>query len=81
MRVEADISWSACVFKATYYGAANDVPWYVTDHDWNDHYVRVAGEIRAELVYNFQHTELEDGLEELTLLGLEQLKPRMKRVS
>lgn len=77
VRVEADISWSGCVFKATYYGAADDVPWHVTDHDWNDHYVRVAGEIHAELVYSFQHIELEDGLDELTLLGLEHLQPRV----
>lgn len=79
--VEAVVTWSACVYKATYYAAAERVPWYVIDHDWNDHYVRVQGEIRVELAYHFQKIELEDGFDELNLQGLTQLPPRRKAAS
>lgn len=70
--VDALVTWSACVFKGDFYGAEEGVSWHVTDHDWNEHYVRVSGEISVELVYHFQHTELQDEIDELTLEALVQ---------
>lgn len=52
-RVSAVVHWSGCVYKPTYYGAPDDVPWTVTDANWNDHYVRVAGELETELIFDY----------------------------
>jgi hypothetical protein len=51
--VTAAVAYSACVYKSTYYAASETVSWRIVDPDWNDHYVRVAGEFTAELVYHF----------------------------
>ena len=73
VRVSASITYDACVFKATNYGAPETVSWYVTDHDWNDHYVRVEGEFTGELVYHFTIIEGENRTDGLDLVELIQL--------
>lgn len=73
IRVEADVEWEACIFKADYYSAPDDVPWEVIDADWNDHYVRVSGTIRAELSYHYGADHGSQVIDDITLQGLEQL--------
>lgn len=51
-RISATITYEAAMHKADYYGAADDVRWWVVDEDHNDHYVLVQGEVDVELIVN-----------------------------
>ncbi|WP_143542963.1 hypothetical protein [Rhodococcus sp. NCIMB 12038] len=75
VRVEVDVDWEACVFRADYFGASSDVPWHVIDHDWNEHYVRVSGRLRAELTYHYVADHGSQDVDDITLQGMEQLSP------
>lgn len=48
------------------------MPWEVIDVDWNDHYVRVGGTIRAELTYHYGDDHGSQALDDVTVQGLEQ---------
>ncbi|MGF7123278.1 hypothetical protein J2X34_003707 [Rhodococcus sp. BE178] len=73
VRVEADVEWEACVYRADYSGASDDVPWNVIDTDWNDHYVRVSGTLRAELIYHYVADHGAQTVDDLAIQGMEQL--------
>lgn len=69
-RVFAVVHWSGCVYKPTYYGAPDDVPWTVTDANWNDHYVRVAGELETELIFDYTVIPGEESPDAFTLIRI-----------
>ena len=71
--VTATITYSACVYKSTYYSAPDSVGWHVADPDWNDHYILVRGEFTGELVYHFTIIDGYDRTEGLTLEELIQV--------
>jgi len=73
VRVTATADWSACVYKPTYYGAPSTVSWDVVDHDWNDHYVRVAGQLTVELVYEFTAIPHDESPAAFVLTGMSAL--------
>jgi hypothetical protein len=73
VHVTATITYDACVLKSTYYGAPDNVSWHVTDANWNDHYVLVAGEFTGELVYHFTIIEGENRTDGMDLVELIQL--------
>lgn len=73
VHVAASITYDACVFKSTYYSAPETVSWHVTDGDWDDHYVRVAGEFSGELVYHFTVVEGENRTDGMDLVELIQI--------
>ena len=49
--VEATVSYDGYVFKSDLYGDHSH--WTITDPDWNKHYALVAGELEAELTFQF----------------------------
>lgn len=77
--VNALVTYSAPVFKSTYYSASDDVSWEVVG-DLNERYIEVRGELSVELVYQFTvHASMEE-VEDIELIDLIQVDdPRAGR--